>query len=69
MNVTKSQFKRLSLTRGALIRERETKIAQYEEQKEMLNENETSALLDNINTLASRINKIDEKIGGRNGVD
>lgn len=65
----KTDIKRLMILRDSYVREREKRINDYEE-KVQAGETEGLGLLSEIiNILGAKINDIDEKIGGRNGVD
>lgn len=65
----KTDIKRLMILRDSYVREREKRINDYEE-KVQTGETEGLGLLSEIiNILGAKINDIDEKIGGRNGVD
>ena len=65
----KTDTKRLMILRDSYVKEREKRINDYEE-KVQAGETEGLGLLSEIiNILGAKINDIDEKIGGRNGVD
>lgn len=65
----KTDIKRLMILRDSYVKEREKRINDYEE-KVQAGETEGLGLLSEIiNILGAKINDIDEKIGGRNGVD
>lgn len=65
----KTEIKRLRILRESYIKEREQKINEYEEMSENGETSGLSILSESINLLTVKINDIDEKIGGRNGVD
>lgn len=65
----KTDIRRLMILRDSYVREREQRINDYEEKVQAGETRGLGLLSEIINILGAKINDIDEKIGGRNGVD